>query len=83
MFGRFQLTRAAGFRRDLFRQPQAGSLSKAKAVVLCANGSESPRLLLLSTSNLFPDGLANSSGLVGKYLMLGELRALPAFSMSR
>ncbi len=44
---------------------------KAKAVVLCANGSESPRLLLLSKSNLFPDGLANSSGLVGKYLMLG------------
>ncbi len=35
----------------------------AKAVVLCANGAESPRLLLLS-------GLGNSSGLVGKYLML-------------
>jgi len=42
---------------------------KAKAVVLCANGAESPRLLLLSKSNRFPDGLANSSGLVGKYLM--------------
>jgi choline dehydrogenase-like flavoprotein len=44
---------------------------KAKAVVLCANGSESPRLLLLSRSSRFPDGLANSSGMVGKYLMLG------------
>ena len=44
---------------------------KAKAVVLCANGSESPRLLLLSKSTRFPDGLANSSGMVGKYLMLG------------
>ncbi|HEX3352172.1 MAG TPA: GMC family oxidoreductase [Terriglobales bacterium] len=42
---------------------------KAKAVVLCANGAETPRLLLLSKSNLFPDGLANSNGLVGKYLM--------------
>jgi choline dehydrogenase-like flavoprotein len=42
---------------------------KAKAVVLCANGAESPRLLLMSKSNRFPDGLANSSGLVGKYLM--------------
>lgn len=42
---------------------------KAKAVVLCANGAETPRLLLLSKSNRFPDGLANSSGLVGKYLM--------------
>jgi len=42
---------------------------KAKAVVLCANGAETPRLLLLSKSNRFPQGLANSSGLVGKYLM--------------
>ena len=42
---------------------------RAKAVVLCANGAETPRLLLMSKSNRFPDGLANSSGLVGKYLM--------------
>jgi choline dehydrogenase-like flavoprotein len=45
---------------------------KAKAVVLSANGSESARLLLLSKSARFPNGLANSSGLVGKYLMLGN-----------
>jgi choline dehydrogenase-like flavoprotein len=44
-------------------------LQKARAVVLCANGAETPRLLLISKSNLFPNGLANSSGLVGKYLM--------------
>ena len=37
---------------------------------MCANGAETPRLLLMSQSNLFPNGLANSSGLVGKYLML-------------
>ena len=43
---------------------------KAKAVVVCANGAETPRLLLMSKSNLFPQGLANSSGLVGKYLMV-------------
>jgi len=42
---------------------------RAKALVLCANGAESPRLLLLSESNRFPDGLANSSGMVGKNLM--------------
>lgn len=42
---------------------------RARAVVVCANGSETPRLLLMSRSNLFPDGLANSSGLVGRYLM--------------
>jgi choline dehydrogenase-like flavoprotein len=42
---------------------------RAKAVVVCANGAETPRLLLNSKSNLFPHGLANSSGVVGKYLM--------------
>jgi choline dehydrogenase-like flavoprotein len=42
---------------------------KAKAVIVCANGAETPRLLLLSKSAAFPDGLANSSGLVGRHLM--------------
>jgi choline dehydrogenase-like flavoprotein len=42
---------------------------KARAVVVSANGAETPRLLLASSSSRFPDGLANSSGLVGKYLM--------------
>jgi choline dehydrogenase-like flavoprotein len=42
---------------------------RAKAVVLSANGAETPRLLLMSSSSRFPDGLANSSGKVGKYLM--------------
>ena len=44
-------------------------VQKAKAVVLSANGAETPRLLLMSKSNRFPDGLANSSGMVGKHLM--------------
>lgn len=47
----------------------AQQLQKARAVVLAANGAESPRLLLLSESSRFPDGLANSSGMVGKNLM--------------
>src|SRR6185295_4654395 len=42
---------------------------RAKAVVLSANGSETPRLLLNSASSRFPQGLANSSGVVGKHLM--------------
>jgi choline dehydrogenase-like flavoprotein len=42
---------------------------KARAVVLAANGAETPRLLLNSANPRFPQGLANSSGLVGKYLM--------------
>ncbi len=41
----------------------------AKAVVLSANGAESPRLLLLSENAQHPNGLANSSGMVGKHFM--------------
>jgi choline dehydrogenase-like flavoprotein len=48
-------------RREIFQ--------RAKSVVLCANGAESPKLLLMSESSRFPDGLANSSGYVGKNLM--------------
>ncbi len=43
---------------------------EADVVILGANGVGTARLLLLSASNRFPDGLANSSGLVGKRLML-------------
>lgn len=42
---------------------------RAKVVVLAASACESARLLLNSKSTDFPDGLANSSGTVGKYLM--------------
>jgi len=45
-------------------------LQKAKAVVVCANGAETPRLLLMSKSNLYPQGLANSNGVVGKFFMV-------------
>jgi choline dehydrogenase-like flavoprotein len=40
----------------------------AKAFILAASACESARLLLNSRSTLFPDGLANSSGVVGRYL---------------
>ncbi|WP_203981669.1 GMC family oxidoreductase, partial [Planosporangium flavigriseum] len=42
----------------------------AKVVIVGANGIGTPRLLLMSMSGRFPNGLANSSGLVGKRLML-------------
>ena len=40
----------------------------ARAVVVAASACESARLLLNSKSSLFPDGLANSSGQVGRNL---------------
>ena len=40
-----------------------------RVVVVCGNGVGTPRLLLHSRSRLFPDGLANRSGLVGRNYM--------------
>src|SRR5271170_5300884 len=42
---------------------------KARAVAVAANSIESPRLLLNSSSTMFPQGLANSSGQVGRNYM--------------
>ena len=44
-------------------------LQKARAVCVACNSIESPRLLLNSASAMFPDGLANSSGQVGRNYM--------------
>ncbi len=41
---------------------------KAKVVCVCCSAVESARLLLLSKSSTFPDGLANSNGGVGRHL---------------
>lgn len=54
----------------VYFDPKGNShLQRAKVVLLSANGAETPRLLLLSSSPQFPNGLANSSGMVGKNLM--------------
>ncbi|MDD1780300.1 GMC family oxidoreductase [Enterovibrio sp. ZSDZ35] len=42
---------------------------KARVIAVAANSIESPRLLLNSASDMFPEGLANSSGQVGKNYM--------------
>jgi choline dehydrogenase-like flavoprotein len=44
-------------------------LQKARIVAVAGNSIESPRLLLNSASSMFPDGLANSSGQVGRNYM--------------
>ena len=48
-----------------------GNLHRQAAKVVCVAGNsiETPRLLLMSASSLFPDGLANSSGQVGRNYM--------------
>lgn len=52
-----------------FDAKKAEQFQRAKAVVVCANGAETPRLMLNSATNSFKDGLANSSGYVGRNLM--------------
>jgi len=42
---------------------------RAKTVVLAASSCESTRILLNSKTKEFPNGLANGSGLLGRYLM--------------
>ena len=44
-------------------------MQSAKVVCVAGNSYESPRLLLNSASSMFPDGLANSSGQVGRNYM--------------
>jgi choline dehydrogenase-like flavoprotein len=48
----------------------ATHFAEAEVVVLAANAVGTARLLLLSADGEFPDGLANSSGLVGRRLMM-------------
>jgi len=55
-----------------FDAKKTAHLQRTKTIILAANGAETPRLLLLSASKQFPNGLANSSGLVGKNLMLNS-----------
>jgi choline dehydrogenase-like flavoprotein len=42
---------------------------KAKIFVVACGGIESPRLLLLSRSKYFPNGIGNNNGLVGRFFM--------------
>ncbi|GAB5471160.1 MAG: GMC family oxidoreductase [Rhodospirillales bacterium] len=49
---------------------------RARVVIVCCNGVGTPRLLFNSKSNRFPDGLANSSGLLGRNLMMHPYAAV-------
>jgi choline dehydrogenase-like flavoprotein len=48
----------------------------AELVVMACNGIGTPRILLNSSSAQFPDGLGNSSGMVGKNLMFHPYAAI-------
>lgn len=50
------------------KQTREDSVARARVVILSASTCETARILLNSKSNLFPQGLANSSGQIGKNL---------------
>jgi choline dehydrogenase-like flavoprotein len=58
-----------------FRQGRQ-CFQRARNVVVAGYAIETPRLLLNSASSRFPQGLANSSGLVGKNLMVQANQAV-------
>jgi choline dehydrogenase-like flavoprotein len=60
--------RATGI-RYIDRNTREAKEVYARAVVLCAQALESVRILLNSANREYPDGLANSSGALGHYLM--------------
>ncbi|WP_298985562.1 GMC family oxidoreductase [uncultured Roseibium sp.] len=67
-----------GFATGVLYHDADGKLleQKAELVVVACNGVGTPRLLLNSKSKLFPEGVANRSGLVGKNLMFHPLTGL-------
>lgn len=60
---------------EYYREGQ-WQFQRAKNVVVAGYAIETPRLLLLSATDRYPDGLANSSGLVGKNLMVQTNQAV-------
>ena len=52
---------------------------KCRAVAVAGNAIETPRLLLNSASSMFPNGMANSSGQVGKNYMTHVSAGIYAF----
>jgi choline dehydrogenase-like flavoprotein len=51
-------------------------LVKGRQIVMCSNGIGTPRLLLMSATATHPNGLANSSGLLGTHLMMHPFGAV-------
>ncbi len=59
------ITAALGAHAD---KPEEQIEYRARSFVLASGYAWTPHLLLLSSSSRFPNGLANSSGLVGRYM---------------
>ncbi|MBV9252243.1 MAG: GMC family oxidoreductase, partial [Acetobacteraceae bacterium] len=76
MVGRIE-TNALGLATGVhYHREDVWRFQKARNVVVAGYAIETPRLLLNSANDLYPSGLANSSGLVGKNLMVQTNQAV-------
>jgi choline dehydrogenase-like flavoprotein len=66
----------------VYRTGTESAFQPARCVVVACTAIESARLLLMSRSARFPNGLANANGLVGKNLLFsGESKGLARFKL--
>src|SRR2546423_12947675 len=54
---------------EYYDEKKERQVQEANVVVLAAWSAQNPRILLNSATDKHPQGLANASGLVGKYMM--------------
>jgi choline dehydrogenase-like flavoprotein len=76
MVGRIAMNCAGLARGVEYLREGRWQFQRARHVVVAGYAIETPRLLLMSANGRFPDGLANSSGLVGKNLMAQSNQAV-------
>ncbi len=76
MVGRIETDSAGTATGVHYQREGRWRFQKARNVVVAGYAIETPRLLLASATDRFPDGLANSSGLVGKNLMVQTNQAV-------
>lgn len=76
MVGKIEMSTAGRTAGVTFHREGEWHFQRARNVVVAGYAVETPRLLLNSATDRFPEGLANRSGLVGKYLMTQSNQAV-------
>ena len=76
MVGRIEVNRTGRATGLHYHREDKWHFQRARNVVVAGYAVETPRLLLNSATDRYPDGLANSSGLVGKYFMTQSNQAV-------
>ncbi len=76
MVGRIEVNGAGRATGVHYHREDEWHFQRARNVVVAGYAVETPRLLLNSATDRYPNGLANSSGLVGKYFMTQSNQAV-------